>query len=376
MNDNTLANLDTINSQKKLGWIQALRGIASILVVFGHAHYFLKGTASWDFAVAILRPGGFIGVDLFFLISGFVMIYTTQNSDGSFKYILEFWAKRIVRIAPVYMVLTFFYISIWKDSSWLLSPTNWYYILKSFLYLPISTNAPFFGLPNPVGWSLNYEIYFYLIFGFTLLTRRFKILALFIVIFLSTYILPLITKGVVSFDANYSYQFSIKYLNIVTSSLVWTFFAGALSGYLYLNLPSIKNQFILKNLMWLSIGMAIWWSYSGTSSFHGLNNVGLPLFFAFTIFAIASKSFEIKVPNWLQWLGNISFSLYLVHPIAQGMMTRFANEIMHKPELENTWSQVIASTILSLVFASLSHKYLEVKLCSALRRNLARFIPK
>src|ERR1041385_6447525 len=97
MGNNTVQN-------KTLDWLQALRGIAALLVVFTHARYYLSKTPSWDMAEALFRPGAF-GVDLFFLISGFIMVYTTTDADGSFGYSVRFWIKRISRIWPVYVVL-------------------------------------------------------------------------------------------------------------------------------------------------------------------------------------------------------------------------------------------------------------------------------
>ncbi|WP_207215862.1 acyltransferase family protein [Pseudolysobacter antarcticus] len=71
-----------IKNEKNLDWIQLLRGVAALLVVLTHARYALLGTDSFPLAQQIFLPGA-MGVDLFFIISGFIMCYSTATSDGS-----------------------------------------------------------------------------------------------------------------------------------------------------------------------------------------------------------------------------------------------------------------------------------------------------
>jgi exopolysaccharide production protein ExoZ len=71
-----------LKETKRLDWLQSLRGVAALLVVFAHSYYFLQGTEYDALARSILLPGA-MGVDIFFLISGFIMTLTTRQNDGS-----------------------------------------------------------------------------------------------------------------------------------------------------------------------------------------------------------------------------------------------------------------------------------------------------
>jgi len=122
--------------------IQVLRALAALLVVFAHFEY--------------IKPavGGF-GVDIFFIISGFIMAYIVNKSADSFLY------RRIIRIVPLYYAMTFLAAGLYlAKPSWfrslILTPAT---LAKSLLFIPyqIKDSGPVLTL----GWTLNYEMFFY-----------------------------------------------------------------------------------------------------------------------------------------------------------------------------------------------------------------------
>lgn len=80
-------------ASKKLNFIQSLRGLAALMVVFYHGLP-LIGLPSDSKFYQLLIPGGSWGVDLFFIISGFIMVITTMKSDGSLAYTREFLIRK------------------------------------------------------------------------------------------------------------------------------------------------------------------------------------------------------------------------------------------------------------------------------------------
>src|SRR5205085_1788 len=112
---------------------------------------------------------GTVGVDLFFVISGFIMWTTTRDKHRSPA---AFWLARIVRVVPLYWLFTAAYVA-----AALIAPESFYnlkldafHIVKSFLFIP--AEHPNLGLVAPIltlGWTLNYEMFFYLVFGLSLL---------------------------------------------------------------------------------------------------------------------------------------------------------------------------------------------------------------
>src|SRR5258705_5378402 len=77
--------------------IQALRAIAAILVLLGHASVALREkVAAFPFF-----PAGPFGVDIFFVISGFVMVYSSERLFGQPGASMYFFARRLARIVPL-----------------------------------------------------------------------------------------------------------------------------------------------------------------------------------------------------------------------------------------------------------------------------------
>jgi exopolysaccharide production protein ExoZ len=119
-------------------------------------------------------------VDHFFVISGFIMAVT---SLGSTQGPWHFWRRRFIRVVPLYWVLTFLMVSIWflKPALFKTLSPSWSTLAQSLLFIPhFSVSFPDEVWPLLVpGWSLNYEMFFYAVFGFCLaLPVRLRVVAL------------------------------------------------------------------------------------------------------------------------------------------------------------------------------------------------------
>jgi len=173
---------------KRLDSIQALRGIAAILVLFFHiaelqrqqiTQYYTKITSdNQDAEMALTRgiwDSGGSGVDLFFVISGFVMVYVTRNHVPSIGATRSFLWARITRIYPIWWIFALIMPVYFLWAYNIPGPPDrladvdhhWIYVLKSLALLPQST-APVLGL----GWTLIHEMHFYLVFSVLLLFKR------------------------------------------------------------------------------------------------------------------------------------------------------------------------------------------------------------
>lgn len=167
----------------KLQSIQVLRGLAALLVVFYHIRALeiisitANGLNETPYTGGIFA-NGYAGVDLFFVISGFIMVYVTEGLKNSVMTSAEFLFARMTRIYPVWWlfagIATVYFILVhtlsgagpgWQDISGNqpLIP----YILNSLALVP----QPGFPILS-VGWTLIHEVYFYLVFTFLLLLPR------------------------------------------------------------------------------------------------------------------------------------------------------------------------------------------------------------
>jgi exopolysaccharide production protein ExoZ len=167
--------------------IQGLRGIAALLVVVDHS--ILQLTAGYHRTPAgaeLVRQAekiGLFGVEIFFLISGFIMTVTTYRQFSVPGATTEFLWRRFVRIVPLYWLVTALLVVTLLVQR---MPPEGRQVLLSLFFIPYQDAA---GLYQPLvrrGWTLNYEMFFYALFALALLWRfRSGISALLLVLVLS-----------------------------------------------------------------------------------------------------------------------------------------------------------------------------------------------
>ena len=137
--------------------IQIMRGIASLLVVL--LHISVKGGQYDNGALKGFSIGG-AGVDLFFIISGYVMCISTVGRPLTFY---QFLLLRIRRIIPLYWLVTTVGLAIYLYNPKLVNTSGGETsIWASYVLFP---NGKKFLNSN--GWTLSYEFFFYFIFGFS-----------------------------------------------------------------------------------------------------------------------------------------------------------------------------------------------------------------
>jgi exopolysaccharide production protein ExoZ len=189
------------------------------MVVWHHSLLQIPGT----FNFIHLPDFGPSGVDLFFVISGFIMFVTTTD-----KPLLpgEYLLLRIIRVAPLYWLMTIAMVgcaAISPESfrTLVLTPGA---IAKSLLFIPYNSLS-FPGMPWPIlvpGWTLNYEMFFYVVFALCLFfPARGRILPLIFIMAGLTIAGKLIEPS------------TNPLLWVYTSPLLLEFAAGCLIGYLW-----------------------------------------------------------------------------------------------------------------------------------------------
>lgn len=149
-------------------WVQALRAIAAGAVAFSHIANDAI-VAGRDPSGAIARATGSMpwiaGVDIFFVISGFVIVHASANLFAQPGGSVRFLRRRLTRIVPLYWMLTtlFLAMTLLRRSAIHGETGGPGYILASYLFIPFARPD---GLPEPalgLGWTLNYEMFFYLV---------------------------------------------------------------------------------------------------------------------------------------------------------------------------------------------------------------------
>ena len=169
------------SARPTLLWIQALRALAALVVVWAHTN----AETGW-FAYYVNKPSelpsfvtGAAGVDLFFVISGFVMVYSSESLFGSLDGSRTFLIRRLLRIVPLYWLTTAATLLAWRHFgiSWEMQGMGWENLISSLAFVAwphVGVTEPGWGNTGPivaVGWTLFYEMFFYLCFGIAVIAR-------------------------------------------------------------------------------------------------------------------------------------------------------------------------------------------------------------
>lgn len=283
--------------------IQILRAVAALFVVFAHQWGAFVQLGAQN-AIPDFKFGTF-GVDLFFVISGFVMVYTSEELFGRRGAMREFIGRRLLRIVPLYWSLTTLLIAGWFAwFGWfgekLPELVTWKNVLGSYFFVPVA--RPHNGEPLPVlsvGWTLNYEMFFYCLFAATIFLRRnVATVALTVVIF-----------------AIAAMPFDKPPLSVWSSGLICEFAFGTWVALAYRNGWRI-NPFLSAAMIVAGLALAI-----GTYPDEG-TDAARPICWGFSALLIVAGSAlcnaDLKTGRWLIPLvavGDASYALYLVHPL-------------------------------------------------------------
>ena len=337
--------------RNRLKTLQALRAFAAMAVVFYHTiaatdHAYPDGTIP-DSLMNIGWLGGF-GVDVFFVISGFIMMYAHWGDfqlPGSQR---SFWSNRLRRIVPNYWLLTTVGVLII-----LLMPSlsqhgrtfDPYWIIASYAFIPWTSDS---GITMPVlglGWTLNYEMYFYVVFSFALLFPRNLAIPLLVLVFLTS-----IAAGTfISSDAPLFKQ--------VTSWLLIEFLCGVALAIAFKKGRSVQTStaVLLVAITFPLLAMALLWRDNGAFP-HYLRLVfyGTPALAIVLAATLSEGMRNLRVPAFIILLGDASYSIYLTHlftlPATLKILPVLGIELYF---LLNIVVLVVASAVVGVIFYKL-----------------------
>ncbi len=329
--------------------VQYLRAVAALLVVIAHA--FLHPI---DYVDVTYRRMGSFGVLLFFVISGFIMVYTT--GERSFP-AGRFFRKRLERIVPLYWIVTIgvallavFAPAVLKNTTF-----SWGQLAKSLLFIPyIRENGEVVPLMK-LGWTLNYELFFYAVFAacasLTMERRVLTVSLLFLVLTVIGALVP----------------FTAAIPKFYTEELLLTFCVGMGIGVLYLRGSQLTSAGRMAPVWAMAAAVFIALAFAMPSARPLSPGTD-------TLFTLAAGSLLLMglclerrlpvSPSGLT-LGDASYAMYLTH------MYFVAGSIIIIRRLvppTDAWLEIVSSIILSVLIAIPVHRFVELPIGRALRR--------
>ena len=289
----------------KLRNIQALRAVAALMVVFVHLagpdgfeRTYLEGPVRFD----VLHLPGSAGVDLFFVISGVVMMITAWPSRGRARGALRFLRRRVARVVPMYWLVTAILVPAYLAPRAVANLDGGHApdLLASVLLLPQE------GYPLLlVGWSLVFEMWFYVLFALALtLGRRglVYVMAPWVAVVLA---LHLTVGGA-----------SNPYVVFGANLMHLEFVMGIGVGYLILMGHLVRPRVTIAVGLLLGVA-ALTYGHMHAAEFPsswyrtlGVGTAAAACIYGATVLELRRQN---VLPRALQRLGDASYSLYLTH---------------------------------------------------------------
>lgn len=320
--------------------IQLLRGFAAWLVVF---HHYNQAFFSWDMSNSILgdtfgefiKVYGKLGVDIFFVISGFIIFLSADRNIN----VKKFLVNRVCRVVPTYWFYTFvllmltFFIPESVSSDW-----NVKSLIQSLFFIYNENPSPALGaFPLlSVGWTLNFEMFFYIICAGSMLIFNKR--------WYAPVVLLLLFSNSLWMTDYLSYFFNSKYIR--------EFAFGILIGIAFKRglIPDSNKLGLL--LLMLSI---VFFFLKGTES----NKTCAIVLLVISFLTFKISVFDNKVSCFIKHLGDLSYSTYLIHaaisiPLC---LTFFSKDTSGGIDYE--WLLFLVYILGTYVMSYFSFKYIE-----------------
>jgi exopolysaccharide production protein ExoZ len=286
--------------------LQYLRAIAAIGVVLFHAAE-RRGVALFGI--------GQMGVDIFFVLSGFLMWLISHRTPRTPA---QFFADRLGRIAPVYWLATIGVLTLWVLGihQGLERPEFWHTV-KSLLFIPAEYpgKTKIYPLVIP-GWTLNYEMFFYAIFALSLFARRIWRLTI-----LTLTIIGLVAAGIAA-------RPPAAILATYTDPIMLEFLAGVWLGVIWIETRRapwwVCGLLFGAGVVLIPAGLTLWADSPRVVLF------GAPALLIVAGAALSEKAGGHRKLPWLLLLGDASYSIYLWHFPTNPIWDRLA-QVVHAP---------------------------------------------
>jgi peptidoglycan/LPS O-acetylase OafA/YrhL len=321
-----------INTKNKIDELESVRGLAALVVVLYHIpswHPFLHH-------IPFIRGGGLM-VDLFFVLSGFVIYSAYSDRLKTGAAFIKFQFLRFGRLYPVHIVFLLIYLAI----------ETLKYVLQSHYGIQSHSKAPFVQndfaaflrevflfkafWPNETAmafnspaWSISAEFYTYILFGLVVLyLNKFKLLIFTII--------PVISIAILMLYKPEEYNFMLRCLS--------GFFIGCLTANAVklANDASAQRHSLTANAWFIPLSIfLIIWITSESKGYFGASLLIYPI----SALLIASVTLtsrnifkDLLAHKSLVWLGTVSYSLYMSHGAVLWCFQQVLRVVFHRPEL-------------------------------------------
>jgi peptidoglycan/LPS O-acetylase OafA/YrhL len=331
--------------------IQILRGFAAVLVLYFHSNFIGFGK----------YPTGGFGVDIFFVISGYIMAMICEVSPS------KFFLRRVIRIVPPYWAFTLLVFGIAAARPQLVGATNTSVVdlVMSLFFIPFRKGSNLIQPTLVVGWTLNYEMYFYSAIALALLVSKkwapVLASAAVVVVFGTLRLFAAKTTAGQFYGADISLEFVLG---------VGTYYVATRTK--LETLTQAKGPLVCLAIG--ALGYLLWFDAYRPPAMQGTPHV--------LLFGIASALLMVSVASLsrvgldlenrpLILLGDASYVLYLSHAFVFLAITRVLAPKWHWLS-EGSFPMMAVGIVASVAFAVLLHRYGERPALAFFNRHLLK----
>lgn len=346
--------MSTLDKQRNhLKSLESLRGIAALMIVFYHLNWLLK--VPLPDGLGFIHNKFWLGVPLFYTLSGFVIAYGYAERVGNASQLRRFYIARFFRIAPLfYTMLMILVVWSWAAHHRFFDPET-LLINVTFLFGLVPGKHESIVM---AGWSIGIEMLFYILFPWFAMTI--KSIRGVVFAFVAACCLSAWVQWLIGQDFNgYGSKNLLTYL---------PFFMAGIGGYRIWQLKQFSQNPVGWKLFYLSVILSV------AIILNVIPGVGrLPGVITLDIWAlilgglILSVCLVTIVPlehPVLRRCGELSFSLYLLHPMLMLVLLKFRFVDWLSAEIANQWLVFITASLLTIsllwVLSNVTYRFVEV----------------
>ena len=331
-----------VKSSRHLAGLDMLRGVAALGVMLFHIsgvgfqqRFGLPTVSGFAF--------GYAGLDLFFVLSGFIIFTVHADDIGSPACLPAYGWKRLTRIYPAYWLVCLLYLGVLLATR---SAIDWHRLVHAWFLFP--DVEPIL----PVAWTLSHELLFYAVFGLLIQAPTSgKLVAV------AWFVGSVLCLG--ASNPLWSFLFNIRHLE---------FLIGAAAAF------AIRRDMVVQPMMTASAGLALF-VFTAVLDMHQATLSGTGFILGYGVasgmviagMAQAEMAGRLRIPALPRLLGAASYSIYLTHLLAFSLLARLLL-VLHLPVLLPSWLLLALLTTLLCGIGVGFHLALEKPLLGLCRR--------